>query len=90
MKRRIKQPEPASRPFWAVSAHSASVIAHLVTAESTVILGRETSDNPFFYVSECGRRYAFWEIKTIGASGISAPRCKRCMAAMVREENKQC
>jgi len=90
MKQRIKQPEPKSRAFWAVEKNSKSNIAHLVTAESTVILGRETSDNPFFYVSECGRRYAFWEIKTIGASGIGAPRCKRCMAAMVMEENKQC
>lgn len=85
MKPRIKQPEPASRPFWAVHVRSKSWIAHLVTAESTAFLGRETSDNPFFYVSECGRRYAFWEVRTIGAIGIDAPRCKRCMAAMVKQ-----
>ena len=87
MKPRIKQPEPATRPFWTVHVRSKSGIAHLVTAESTAFLGRETSDNPFFYVSECGRRYAFWNILTIGASGIGAPRCKRCMAS--KEENKQ-
>ena len=87
MKPRIKQPEPAYRPFWAVHVRSKSGIAHLVTAESTAFLGRESSDNPFFYVSECGRRYAFWNILTIGASGIGAPRCKRCMAS--KEENKQ-
>ena len=89
MKQRIKQPEPKSRAFWAVEKNSKSGITHLVTAESTVILGRETSDNPFFYVSECGRRYAFLEIKTIGASGISAPRCKRCMASVVKEESNK-
>ncbi len=83
MKQRRKQPEPAHRPFWAVSVHSESGIAHLFTAESTAFLGRESSDNPFFYVSECGRRYAFWDVRTIGSSGIGAPRCKRCMAAKV-------
>ncbi len=85
MKQRIKQPEPSCRPFWGVSVHSKSGIAHLVTAESTAFLGRETSDNPFFYVSECGRRYAFWNILTIGSSGIGAPRCKRCMASKEKD-----
>ena len=90
MKPRIKQPEqPASRPFWAVHVRSKSGIAHLVTAESTIFLGRETSDNPFFYVSECGRRYAFWNIKTIGVGGISAPRCKRCMASNDKKIEKE-
>ena len=88
MKQRIKQPEPASRSLWAVSAHSKSGIAHLVTAESTIFLGRETSDNPFFYVSECGRRYAFWEVRTIGSSGIGSPRCKRCMSSTEKERFK--
>lgn len=79
MKPRIKQPEqPASRPFWAVHVRSKSGIAHLVTAESTIFLGRETSDTPFFYVSECGRRYAFGKfgrlaravLVRLGVSGV--------------------
>jgi len=88
MKQRIKQPEPAQRPFWSVHVRSKSGISHLVTAESTVFLGRETSDNPLYYVSECGRRYAFWNIATIGVGGISAPRCRRCMVSMTKEEKK--
>jgi hypothetical protein len=89
MKPRIKQPEqPASRSFWAVHVRSKSGIAHLVTAESTIFLGRETSDTPFFYVSECGRRYAFWEVRTIGSSGIGSPRCKRCMSSTEKERFK--
>ncbi len=67
MKPRIKQPEPAYRPFWAVSVHSASGIAHLVTQD--------------LHKSCCGLYFAPYELRSAGSSGIGAPRCKRCMAS---------
>ena len=67
MKPRIKQPEPESRPFWAVSVHSESGIAHLV--------------EPAMYLSACGLWFGANDLQSAGSSGIGAPRCKRCMAS---------
>ena len=71
MKPRIKQPEPASRPFWAVSEHSESGIAHLVTQD--------------FDKSCCGLYFAPYELQSVGSSGIGAPRCKRCLASKEKD-----
>ena len=68
MKRRIKQPEPASRPFWAVSVHSESGIAHLVEQD--------------LHKSCCGLYFVPYVLRSAGSSGIGAPRCKRCMATI--------
>ena len=95
MKPRIKQTKQDSRPFWAMPfwsmpVYSESGIAHLVEPETI------SDDMPFLadyqanYASACGIRYVWHELISAGSSGIGAPRCKRCMAAMVREENKQC
>ena len=73
MKPRIKQPEPATRPFWGVSVHSRSGIAHLVEQD--------------LHKSCCGLYFDPYTLRSSGSSGIGAPRCKRCMAA--KDENKQ-
>ncbi len=89
MKQRIKQPEPASRPFWAVAVHSESGIAHFVEPEVISEAMQFLADYPASYASACGIRYVWHELRSAGSSGIGAPRCKRCMAAMVREESRQ-
>ncbi len=66
MKQRIKNPEPTSRLFWAVSVHSRSGIAHLVTQD--------------LHKSCCGLYFAPHVLQSAGSSGIGAPRCKRCMS----------
>ncbi len=71
MNQRIKQPEPASRPFWAVSVHSKSGIAHLVTQDA--------------HKSCCGLYFAPYVLRSAGSIGIGAPRCKRCMASKERD-----
>lgn len=85
MKPLIKQPEPASRPFWAVSVHSASGIAHLVEPEVISEAMPFLADYPASYTSACGIRYVWFELKAAGSSGIGAPRCKRCMSSIDKE-----
>lgn len=87
MKPRIKQPEPASRPFWAASVHSKSGIAHLVEPDVISEAMQFLADYPASYTSACGIRYSWIELRSAGSSGVGAPRCKRCMAA--KEENNQ-
>lgn len=89
MKPRIKQPEPASRPFWAVSAHSESGIAHLVEPDVISEAMPFLAYYPANYSSACGIRYVWHELRSEGSSGISAPRCKRCMASVVKEESNK-
>ncbi len=74
MKPRIKQPEPSSRPFWAVSVHSASGIAHLVTQD--------------LHKSRCGLYFDPYTLRSAGSIGIGAPRCKRCMVSIQKEQLK--
>jgi hypothetical protein len=81
MKQHIKQPEPVSRPFWAVSKHSASGIAHLVEPKTISDDMPFLADYPASYSSACGLRYAWFELMSAGSSGIGAPRCKRCLAS---------
>lgn len=71
MKQRIKQPEPASRSFWAVSVHSKSGIAHLVTQD--------------LHKSCCGLYFDPYTLRSDGSGGIGAPRCKRCMSSIDKE-----
>ena len=71
MKPRIKQPEPAYRPFWGVSVHGRSGIAHLVEQD--------------LHKSCCGLYFAPYELQSAGSSGIGAPRCKRCMASKEKD-----
>ena len=80
MKPRIKQPEPVSRPFWAVHVRSRSGIAHL-TRENAWRFG----EYPTAYISACGMRSAAFELQSAGSSGIGAPRCKRCMASKEKD-----
>ena len=87
MKKHIKQPEPTARPFWAVSVHSESGIAHLVEPEVISDAMPFLAKYPASYASACGIRYSWMELRSAGSSGIVAPRCKRCMAA--KEENNQ-
>jgi hypothetical protein len=74
MKPRIKQPESAYRPFWAVSVHSKSGIAHLVTQD--------------LHKSRCGLYFDPYTLRSSGSSGIGAPRCKRCMVSIQKEQLK--
>lgn len=85
MKQHIKQPEPASRPFWAVSVHSESGIAHLVEPEVISDAMPFLADYPANYASACGIRYVWHEMRSAGLSGIGAPRCKRCLASKVTQ-----
>ena len=78
MKPRIKQPEPAYRPFWAVSGHSKSGIAHLVEVVRNEPINGEHS-------SHCGLYFSGDELHSAGSSGIGAPRCKRCMAVKEKD-----
>ncbi len=71
MKQHIKQPKPASRSFWAVSVRSKSGIAHLVTQDA--------------HKSCCGLYFAPYVLRSVGSSGIGAPRCKRCMASKEKD-----
>ena len=79
MKQRIKQHEPAFRPFWAVSDFSNSGIAHLV----------EQTGNQLYrpHKSACGKRFTYYELNA--APTLNYQRCKRCMAAMSKEESAQ-
>jgi len=74
MKQRIKQPEPATRPFWGVSVHSRSGIAHLVEQD--------------LHKSCCGLYFDPYTLRSSGSSGIGAPRCKRCMVSIQKEQLK--
>ena len=74
MKPRIKQPESAYRPFWAVSVHSKSGIAHLVTQD--------------LHKSRCGLYFDPYTLRSAGSIGIGAPRCKRCMVSIQKEQLK--
>jgi hypothetical protein len=78
MKPRIKHPEPAPRPFWAVSVHSKSGIAHMVD-----VVRNEPIDGEHY--SHCGLYFFGYELYSAGSSGIGAPRCKRCMASKEKD-----
>ena len=56
MKPRIKQPEPATRPFWAVHVRSKSGIAHLVQEDAAHFSRPYLGDYPANYTSACGMR----------------------------------
>ena len=91
VKSKYKSPEQIAGTFWAVHKRSKSGIAHLVEPEILVMSGAYqniNAHNPMFYVSCCGRRFAFWDINSAGASGITSPRCKRCMASKEKEQLK--
>jgi len=87
----VKSAEQAARTFWAVHKRSKSGIAHLVEPERLVMSGAYqniNAHNPMFYVSCCGRRFAFWDINSAGLSGITSPRCKLCMDSIEKEQSK--
>lgn len=77
MKQRIKQPEPAYRPFWAVSDFSNSGIAHLVDQ-----IGKELY-RP--HKSACGMLFTYHELNA--APTLSYPRCKLCMSAVEKQRS---
>ena len=88
MKPRIKQPEPATRPFWAVHVRSKSGIAHLVQEDAAHFSRPYLGDYPANYTSACGMRSVAYELQSAGSSGIGAPRCKRCMVSIQKEQLK--
>lgn len=81
MKLPIKHPDPASRPFWAVSKHSESGISHLVKPEAISDEMPFLADYPANYASACGLRYSWYELLSAGSRGIGARQCNRCMSA---------
>lgn len=87
MKPRIKQHEPASRPFWAVSVHSKSGIAHLVDQAFKNHVSDKSNPAIAHFVTQdlhkscCGLYFSPYELQSAGSSGIGAPRCKWCMSS---------